>query len=79
MAEQDKPSNDAARNDAAGGQTKAGYIPRPPSQADVDQVSSQQGMVTDEWGDGTAGPEQRPRPDASKEPADPEALPTKPA
>lgn len=25
------------------------HIPRPPSQADIDLVSSQQGMVTDEW------------------------------
>ena len=74
MADDEKP-----QGDAAGGQTKAGYIPRPPSQADVDQVSSQQGMITDEWSEGTAGPEQRPRPDASQEPADPEALPTKPA
>ncbi|WP_043359338.1 hypothetical protein [Belnapia sp. F-4-1] len=27
------------------------HIPRPPSQADIDLVSSQQGMVTDEWGE----------------------------
>lgn len=26
-----------------------GYIPRPPSDADVEQVSDQQGMITDEW------------------------------
>ncbi|MFC7475854.1 hypothetical protein ACFQS7_15900 [Dankookia sp. GCM10030260] len=28
---------------------KQGYIPRPPSQADVDLVSGQQGMIADEW------------------------------
>ncbi len=26
-----------------------GYIPRPPSEADVKQVSEQQGMISDEW------------------------------
>ena len=67
MADDQKP-----QGDAAGGQTKAGYIPRPPTKADVDQVSSQQGMITDEWSE---GPELRPRPDTKKEPADPEAEP----
>ena len=28
---------------------KQGYIPRPPSQADIDLVSGQQGMIEDEW------------------------------
>jgi len=28
---------------------KQGYIPRPPSKADVDLVSGQQGMIEDEW------------------------------
>ncbi|MBL6453814.1 hypothetical protein JMJ55_00680 [Belnapia sp. T6] len=28
---------------------KKPHIPRPPSQADIDLVSSQQGMVSDEW------------------------------
>ncbi|MGG5811589.1 hypothetical protein [Falsiroseomonas sp. CW058] len=26
-----------------------GYIPRPPSKEDVEKVSEQQGMITDEW------------------------------
>jgi hypothetical protein len=30
------------------------HIPRPPSQADIDLVSSQQGMVSDEWGEAPA-------------------------
>ncbi|TDH62234.1 hypothetical protein E2C06_12655 [Dankookia rubra] len=34
---------------------KQGYIPRPPSQADVDLVSGQQGMIEDEWGGEPAG------------------------
>ncbi|MBL6078832.1 hypothetical protein JMJ56_12505 [Belnapia sp. T18] len=29
-------------------------IPRPPSQADIDLVSSQQGMVSDEWAEAPA-------------------------
>lgn len=73
MADDDKP--------AAGPRTepdtapKQGYIPRPPSQADIDLVSGQQGMIADEWSD---GPEPRPRPDTRKEPPDPEAEPSVP-
>ena len=26
-----------------------GYIPRPPSDEDVKQISEQQGLITDEW------------------------------
>jgi hypothetical protein len=26
-----------------------GYIPRPPSPADVEKVSEQQGLISDEW------------------------------
>jgi hypothetical protein len=26
-----------------------GYIPRPPSKEDVERISEQQGMVSDEW------------------------------
>ncbi len=26
-----------------------GYIPRPPSQEDVERVSDQQGLIADEW------------------------------
>jgi hypothetical protein len=26
-----------------------GYIPRPPSKEDVEKVSEQQGLITDEW------------------------------
>ncbi|GGC62827.1 hypothetical protein GCM10011504_46250 [Siccirubricoccus deserti] len=33
-------------------------VPRPPTQADIDLISSQQGMVTDEWtGDPPPEPE----------------------
>lgn len=28
---------------------KTGYIPKPPSQADLDQVSQDQALITDEW------------------------------
>lgn len=31
---------------------KVGYIPKPPSQADIDQVSQDQALITDEWADG---------------------------
>ena len=31
---------------------KVGYIPKPPSQADLDQVSQDQALITDEWADG---------------------------
>jgi hypothetical protein len=40
---------------------KQGYIPRPPSQADVDLVSGQQGMIEDEWGGEPAPPEGAPQ------------------
>ena len=33
-------------------QPKTGYIPKPPSRADLDQVSQDQALITDEWGDG---------------------------
>jgi hypothetical protein len=39
---------------------KQGYIPRPPSQADVDLVSSQQGLIEDEWTGEPAPPEGAP-------------------
>jgi hypothetical protein len=26
-----------------------GYIPRPPSKRDIEQVSEQQGLISDEW------------------------------
>ncbi|MDB5372648.1 MAG: hypothetical protein JWP04_1290 [Belnapia sp.] len=74
MADNDKP----APGERTGPRTEPdtapqqGYIPRPPSQADVDLVSSQQGMITDEWGE---GPEPRPRPDTRKDAPDPEAEP----
>ena len=40
---------------------KQGYIQRPPSQADVDLVSSQQGMIADEWTGEPAPAEDRPK------------------
>jgi hypothetical protein len=48
-------------------------IPRPPSKEDVDRVSGQQGMITDEWaGDPTPTdapkPEDRPEEEAKRQP-----------
>jgi len=40
------------------GKPRQGYIPHPPSKADIDRVSGQQGMITDEW----TGPQATPRP-----------------
>ncbi len=37
-------------------------IPRPPSQADIDLISSQQGMVSDEWTGDEPVPKQPPSP-----------------
>jgi hypothetical protein len=37
-----------------------GYIPRPPSAADVAKVSGQQGMIADEWAP-EPGPQPAPR------------------
>ena len=34
-----------------------GYIPRPPTQADLDLVSGEQGMIADDWtGEPAGGP-----------------------
>ncbi len=33
----------------AGTGRSPGYIPRPPSKEEVDRISEQQGMITDEW------------------------------
>ena len=33
-------------------QPKVGYIPKPPNKADLDQVSRDQALITDEWADG---------------------------
>ena len=30
---------------------KEGYIPKPPSKEDVDEVSGDQALITDEWAD----------------------------
>ncbi|MCB4824613.1 hypothetical protein [Roseicella aerolata] len=51
---------------------RQGYIPRPPSQADVDLVSGQQGLIEDEWTGEPAGPKEKPGP----EEADPEKQPS---
>jgi len=42
----DDPKDDA---EAAPRQT---YMPKPPSKAEVDQVSREQGMISDEWASG---------------------------
>ena len=36
-------------------QPKVGYILKPPSKADIDQVSQDQALITDEWADDEAG------------------------
>ena len=48
----DRPPKDAP--------PKQGTIPRPPSQADLDLVSGQQGMIEDEWSGEPAEPRQKP-------------------
>ena len=35
---------------------KADGVPRPPTPAELDEVSSQQAMITDEWGSEPAPP-----------------------
>jgi hypothetical protein len=49
---------------------KQGYIPRPPTQADIDLVSGQQGMIEDEWSGEPAEPKAKP------ETEDPEKQPS---
>jgi hypothetical protein len=51
---------------------RQGYIPRPPSQADIDLVSGQQGMIEDEWTGEPPAPKGKPGPAE----ADPEAHPS---
>jgi hypothetical protein len=58
-------TEDNPRDDAP---PKQGYIPRPPSQADVDLVSSQQGLIEDEWTGEPAPPEAKPKPTAEGKP-----------
>jgi hypothetical protein len=55
---------DKERRDMAGGKDDKGeaprdtYIPKPPSKEEVDQVSREQGMISDEWtGEPPAGGE----------------------
>lgn len=31
---------------------KVGYIPKPPNKAELDQLSQDQALITDEWADG---------------------------
>ena len=50
-------SDDKQQDDDA---PKQGYIPRPPSQADIDRVSGQQGLIEDEWSGEPAPPEGAP-------------------
>lgn len=35
--------------EAPSGAERRPYIPKPPSQADLDQVSQEQALITDEW------------------------------
>ncbi len=53
-------------------QPKTGYIPKPPSRADLDQVSRDQALITDEWGDGDeASAAADPVPDPTPDPVPP--------
>ena len=36
-------------DDAAGAPPRDTYMPKPPSKEEVDQVSREQGMISDEW------------------------------
>ena len=40
---------DGPDDDAAATPPRDTYMPKPPSKAEVDQVSGEQAMVTDEW------------------------------
>jgi hypothetical protein len=42
-------------------------IPRPPSREDLDRVSGQQGMITDEWTGGPAAPKPEEGPEREAE------------
>ncbi|RAI57465.1 hypothetical protein [Roseicella frigidaeris] len=49
-------------------QPRQGYIPRPPSQADLDLVSGQQALIEDEWSGEPPKPAARPMPDSEPPP-----------
>lgn len=60
-------SDDQRRGDPP---PKQGYIPCPPTQADLDLVSSQQGMIEDEWSGEPADPKTKPaEADPAKQPS----------
>ena len=40
---------------APSGAERKPYIPKPPSRADLDQVSQEQALITDEWAEPGAG------------------------
>ena len=40
---------------APSGAERKPYIPKPPGRADLDQVSQEQGLITDEWAEPGAG------------------------
>lgn len=41
--------------EAPSGAERKPYIPKPPSRADLDQVSQEQGLITDEWAEPGSG------------------------
>ena len=45
MADQERDNNGGG----GGGTPRDTYIPKPPSKEEVDQVSREQGMISDEW------------------------------
>ncbi len=50
---------------------KVGYIPKPPSPADLDEVSQDQALITDEWAD-DASQEQPPGAPSTPQPSTPD-------
>jgi hypothetical protein len=63
MAEDKRPKPETA--------PRPSYIPRPPSQADLDLVSSQQGLLSDDWTGEPAPPQGRTTPSGSTMPRKP--------
>jgi hypothetical protein len=52
---EDRRQDEAAPPEAEPG-PRRGYIPHPPSQAELDQISRDQALITDEWAGDTPGP-----------------------
>lgn len=48
---------------------KVGYIPKPPNPAELDQISHDQALITDEWADGEPPADAPNPPGTAPEPA----------